>query len=113
MSDQKQKDMSLNGNSEMTHEKASSIVSEYAVQQWGETTPKEFIAKGFLLGEKSVYSSPEIRNLIDAAKTVNEVWTRDNLYPEVNHLGDDVHDAWRKIKEALTAIERKRGEMGK
>lgn len=45
-----------------------------------------------------------------ALALVDEVWTRSNLYPEVNFLGDDEHEAWGKVKEALAHSRRGLGE---
>lgn len=59
-------------------------------------------AQGFLNGERSVYSSPEIRNLIEAAK-----FARNNI----EHVYKIDWEIDSKLEEALTAIDRKRGEM--
>lgn len=38
----------------------------------------------------------------EAAVLVDQVWERANLYPDINFLGDDEHEAWSKCREALS-----------
>lgn len=105
MSDQKQKDKSLNSNDEMTHDDAIAVVEDYA-RDFSIYNKDQFdFSRGFLSGEKSVYSSPEIRDLIEAAKLGLKILR------EWNEGEEPMQFRW--IEEALTAIDRKRGEMGK
>lgn len=39
-----------------------------------------------------------------ALRLVDEVWTRANLHPDVNFMGDDEHEAWTLVKAALSDV---------
>ena len=108
MSDQEQKD-------EMKREKMALIWERHNKSKCDcsdgdayHTEPECYIAMGFLKGEESVYSSPEIRNLIEAAKR----YAGSGCEPTIgDYIHNPEHCRQCLLVTALTAIERKRGEM--
>ena len=42
-------------------------------------------------------------------KLVDEVWTRSQLHPDVNFIGDDEHEAWSEVREVLSKHRQKEG----
>lgn len=57
------------------------------------------------LKEDLAYAEAKAEKYRVALECVDLVWKRLNLYPEVNALGDDVHEAWSKVKQALKETE--------
>ena len=47
------------------------------------------------------------QELLDAAKLQVQNFHRQNLYPEINNLGDDDHEAWGALSAAIAKIEEK------
>lgn len=43
----------------------------------------------------------EVERKDRALKLVDQVWTRSQLHPDVNFMGDDEHEAWKSVKEAI------------
>ena len=46
--------------------------------------------------------------LLAAAKTTCLHFKRMSLYPEINFMGDDEHEAWRLLRTAISAYEEER-----
>jgi len=46
--------------------------------------------------------------LLSAAKTTCLHFKRMSLYPDINFMGDDEHEAWRLLRTAISAYEEER-----
>ena len=53
-----------------------------------------------LMKERDLYKSAS-EELVKALELVDEVWERSNLHPDINFMGDDEHEAWGNVKEAI------------
>lgn len=50
-------------------------------------------------------SKGAVQKLLDAAKLQVQNFRRQNLYPDINNLGDDDHEAWAALQAAIEKVE--------
>lgn len=75
-----------------------------AMQEVRDEKKKEGECCEICLGMHNFYMNKERTlsdRLVKALELIDEVWERANLYPDVNFLGDDEHEAWGKTKQVL------------
>jgi len=56
----------------------------------------------------SRYTPEDVARLVEAARLTVQHFSRKNLYPEVNFMGDDEHEAWGALDEALAPFKEKK-----
>jgi len=47
------------------------------------------------------YTPEDVSRLVEAARLTVQLFSRKNLYPEINFMGDDEHEAWSALGAAL------------
>ena len=55
---------------------------------------------------------PAVKELVYAAQLQVQNFERQNLYPDINHLGDDDHEAWTALVSALKAFQASKASTG-
>jgi hypothetical protein len=82
-----------------------SAEKEYADLQQFYSDAGMFLKENIWLREKLIMQEAKLMRLVDAARLTVLHFSRMALYPEINFMGDDEHEAWGALEAALKSVD--------